>query len=88
MSKVCNLKINRASLLHYLGFSCVFICFHVFLESLQMELVIAETFPEQKQKHDGATIPLSYFFIAPRCEIWSAIWIMMAVSQAFCYPSV
>lgn len=50
MPKVCNLKINRAEPLHYLGFSCIFICFCLFLESLQMELLISETFPEQKNK--------------------------------------
>lgn len=78
MLKVCNLKINRAAPLHYAEFSCIFVCFPVFLEGLQMELLIAETFPEQKQKDDGAAILLIYSFITLHCKIWPAIWVMMA----------
>lgn len=43
-----------------------------------MELLIAETFPEQKQKVDGAALLLRYAFITLHCEIRSAMWIMMA----------
>lgn len=49
-----------------------------------MELLIAETFPEPKQKDDGATILLIYSFITLRCETRLAIGTMMAAFVELC----
>lgn len=43
-----------------------------------MELLVAETFPERKQKDGGATPLLSYSSVTLRCELRLASWIMKA----------